>query len=294
MVLSAVKRFQAALLLAIYALSLATVPAAEPAWWSAPTTKIWQGSAVNADNYAPINVGQLKHMAAMAKEHLSVIGGAGSEITSMVGAFSTGADNFAPANVGQLKAIAAPFYKRFAALSMGYSVIAQLRQQMQLPANGFAESQGVVYPWVAPAAGEHHAPATVGQLKMVFGFSLTSMSPGGDFTDTDLDGLYDAWEMSHFSSLSHSGLADNDGDGVPNWQEQHLGYSPTKTHSNNGPAPDNPNDTRPVNGATSFPPIATDHRVVEAKNAGGGYYVGLLSSPNSPDKQYRSITVNST
>jgi hypothetical protein len=36
--------------------------AAEPSWWSG----IWAAGRVNADNDAPINVGQLKHVASRA------------------------------------------------------------------------------------------------------------------------------------------------------------------------------------------------------------------------------------
>jgi hypothetical protein len=46
-------------------------------------------------------------------------------------------------------------------------------------------------------------------------------------TDTDADGLLDAWENTHFSTLIHNSGADPDQDGFGNLQEQFAGTDPT-------------------------------------------------------------------
>ncbi|MGE9293065.1 MAG: LamG-like jellyroll fold domain-containing protein [Puniceicoccales bacterium] len=61
----------------------------------------------------------------------------------------------------------------------------------------------------------------------------------GDFavastlTDSDGDGLVDAWEMDHFGSLAYDGTSDVDGDGLTNLQEQAVGSSPLDSDSDN-------------------------------------------------------------
>lgn len=44
--------------------------------------------------------------------------------------------------------------------------------------------------------------------------------------DVDSDGLEDAWELAHFSDLSHDGTADSDGDGQTDAQEFQAGTDP--------------------------------------------------------------------
>jgi uncharacterized repeat protein (TIGR01451 family) len=46
-------------------------------------------------------------------------------------------------------------------------------------------------------------------------------------TDSDHDGLPDAWEMTHFGNLLHGPQDDPDGDGVPNLAEYQAGTNPT-------------------------------------------------------------------
>jgi hypothetical protein len=45
-------------------------------------------------------------------------------------------------------------------------------------------------------------------------------------TDTDQDGLPDAWENTAFGNLTHTGTSDSDGDGLTDIQEYVLGTSP--------------------------------------------------------------------
>ena len=105
--------------LSILAVSTVDLSAAPPAWWSEQTTRILQVNG-QADNYAPANLGQLKHVAKMAKIYLdaqfSEVGGAGAQIDSLVASFGANAgqtaDNYAPVNLGQLKAVGKVFYEQ--------------------------------------------------------------------------------------------------------------------------------------------------------------------------------------
>ena len=49
--------------------------------------------------------------------------------------------------------------------------------------------------------------------------------------DSDCDGLADAWELSVFGNLIHSGTADDDGDGASNEAEYIAGTNPTSSAS---------------------------------------------------------------
>jgi subtilisin family serine protease/subtilisin-like proprotein convertase family protein len=51
---------------------------------------------------------------------------------------------------------------------------------------------------------------------------------GVPMTDTDHDGLDDAWEMAHFGSLLYGAQDDPDGDGYSNAREQVMGSDPQK------------------------------------------------------------------
>lgn len=48
------------------------------------------------------------------------------------------------------------------------------------------------------------------------------------FTDTDQDGMDDAWEIQYFGNLSHTGVVDTDGDGLTDFQEFIKGSDPTQ------------------------------------------------------------------
>ncbi|MCC5808712.1 MAG: hypothetical protein JJU00_20460 [Opitutales bacterium] len=165
--------------LAAAGLCLALTPAfsaSGPDWWA--TYGVLE-SGQGGDNWSPVNVGQLKNIAAGAKAHLDDTPGVspGSAINNMVAGFSQNdPENFAPANIGQLITVATVFYDRLE--SLGYNTTESLIM------NGYPPSWAHPYPWdpnTDPA--ELHAPVNIGQLKVVLSFDLER--------DSNNDGLSD-------------------------------------------------------------------------------------------------------
>jgi hypothetical protein len=56
-----------------------------------------------------------------------------------------------------------------------------------------------------------------------------------NLTDSDADGLPDAWEILHFGNLSTAtGIGDNDGDGITNAAEYRAGTNPLVNENTTG------------------------------------------------------------
>jgi hypothetical protein len=187
-------------------LALQVAHGSEPLWWTAPTTSIIDPNSAS-NNYAPLNLGQLKHVAHKAKEHLDLFLpiGAGSEVNALVASLqSDPASNYAIANLGQLKSVAKPFYDRLRFL--GYNTRANLISR------GYPADWPHIYPWdpLSPISS-NYAPANLGQLKMAFSFDLSAV--GGD---NNGNGIPDSLE----------GQADTDGDGLTDAEELNLGKNP--------------------------------------------------------------------
>ena len=132
---------------ALLAFSLAPLlPAAQPAWW---TTRGVCTNVAITNNFAPVNVGQLKWFAtnALNEFNATLPGGAGTNLQNSVYALcgATGS-NYRIVNLGMLKNAVAPFFDRLA----GCLTI------------GFTNS----YPWSGLA--DDYKPANLGQLKQVF------------------------------------------------------------------------------------------------------------------------------
>jgi alpha-tubulin suppressor-like RCC1 family protein len=128
--------------------------AAAPAWWTdrgviAPNT--------NADDYALVNQGQLKNLAAAAAAAMdsSLSGGAGDDVHALVNGWLTPTaqtNDFAPLNLGQLKNTAKPFYDRLIAAGMVST-----------------------YPWSGSSnPADDFAIANIGQVKNLFSFELNT------------------------------------------------------------------------------------------------------------------------
>jgi hypothetical protein len=154
-----------------------------PSWWL--DSGVVKTNSV-ANDYAPVNQGQLKNMASAAyAEFEAKLPGAGnSNILTQVESFPAG-NNYRPANLGMLKYTALPFYTRL--IEAGYVL---------------------EYPWAAGTAKDY-ALANHGQLKHLFRFDL-------DFFDLDNDGVADNEEIALGIA---PGATDTDGDGLSDFEE---------------------------------------------------------------------------
>jgi hypothetical protein len=176
-----------------------------PNWWT--SQGVVNNSSVSPDNFVAVNQGQLKNIALAAfKEFESRLpGGAGFDVTQVIDRFTqvdivsgqrvpktgTQTEDFAVVTLGQLKSIARPFYTRLEAVGLGN-----------------------VFPWPAAGLSDDFAIANQGQLKRLFSFYVT---------DSDGDGIFDAWEQYYRLDANDPADAstDSDGDGISNLQEFH-------------------------------------------------------------------------
>lgn len=218
----------------------------DPAWWSSSGTAIIETghTPISADNWEIVNLGQLKHVALMARGHLAGIlsltetdwdaayGGSSenpfrSADFDLLGGIQDDPLNYEPANIGQLKFIAHGFYKILATHAPAYDVLAQL-EAMGLDEAETSSIEGVLVPWVAPAAGENWEQFNIGQLKLVFSFDFGALLAG---PDSDNDGLPDAWETYYFSNLAQNGSGDANDDGLLNRDAFRFGLNPNTDES---------------------------------------------------------------
>jgi hypothetical protein len=138
------------------------------------------------DDFAALNLGQLKQMATAAYEEFQGLpDGAGSALDGLINGWSTvgaggarapianaSTDDFAGANLGQLKAVAGPFYDRLIAI-------------------GYASA----YPWVGSSTPvDDFSAANLGQAKNLFCFDPVK--------STLADGIPDWWKSSHSIGLT--------------------------------------------------------------------------------------------
>ncbi|MEY2562295.1 MAG: hypothetical protein QOH88_488 [Verrucomicrobiota bacterium] len=136
------------------------VYASAPSWWSSRGVLVQNAAA---DDYAPANQGQLKHIAkaAVAEMDATLKGGAGNALRGLIASWSTpspGSDDFAPVNLGQLKNVAKLFYDRL--ISVGLIDY---------------------YPWLsALTPSDDFAIANIGQVKKLFSFEIPAPNPLDD------------------------------------------------------------------------------------------------------------------
>ncbi len=168
----------------------------------------WQNAGIldanqATDDFAAVNVGQLKNTATNAIDHISnsLHDGAGDELLELVAQFraqSPERDDFVAVNVGQLKNVAAPIYRR----------LIQARYATSFPWNDAATER------------DDFAAVNVGQLKQVFSFDLNR--------DSDEDHMPDLWEVTNGLNPQSPADAtgDPDSDGITNLQEFSAGTDP--------------------------------------------------------------------
>lgn len=186
-------RFLCYLLFILFAFMRPAVFAQAPQWWQ--TRGVLAAMPVTND-YAPANIGQLKHIALQAYYEMqtNLPGGAGADASNLVFGFTPGGDYY-PVNLGQLKNTALPFHDR-------------------LIATGYATN----YPWPSTPTNDY-LPVNIGQMKYVFAF---------DFADSDADGMADWWEnLQGFDPANPSDAnQDADIDGLANSAEYQNGCDP--------------------------------------------------------------------
>jgi hypothetical protein len=176
---------RACLLLAFAAISAPADPV-YPGWWIA--RGVVSTNAAVTNDYAAVNQGQLRWMAAKAAEELdtNLRNGAGASVTGMVAGF-TSEHAYVGVNQGQVKHVATPIYERL-----------------------IAEGCAAGLPWTAQLDDDaSFAAVNAGQLKQVFAFDL----------DPDGDGLPDWWEQENGGADGVAASADCDGDGLMARQE---------------------------------------------------------------------------
>lgn len=188
---------------------------APPTWWHSRGV-----TNLNPPNdRGPVVLGQAKWVARQALREVEerLLLGASPLLRQRVGAFlETRSDDYAILPVDQLKDLARSFHQWLESLGFAFSGPA-------LTGSSTAPLTGAPGPSIDPSSG---SPASVGQLKAVFDFELSSFVP--TYPDRDGDGYPDWLEMLRFGCLEAN--SDHDGDGICNWHETLLGLDPTDPH----------------------------------------------------------------
>ena len=217
----------------------ASWPASYPNWWynaADPANGVIDATKpiFNQDNYSPLLVGQLKHIASEAQKELdsalATVGGAGPEIDALVQPWlqnPVDANNMSPTTIGQLKNVATPFYDRLNSVGFPFDVSANgIGSNINLFVNGHA------YPWgphreTADWYEMHKELAVQGQAKFLFGWDTAlASSMAFDTLDCDNDGFLDVWEVANGYD-PFDGNDDQDQDGLHDTWELAQGYDPT-------------------------------------------------------------------
>jgi hypothetical protein len=196
-----------------------------PAWW---ITRGVLDQNLAPQDYAPINQGQLKWLATGAYDEMNAYFGAGSNVASVINAFSS-SNNYFPVNIGQAKYLAAPFYDRLYEFGL---------------TNTMPPGMLGHYPWDGRPETNDYAMVNIGQIKYVFSFDSSVDSDGDGLSDwleaklgtdpydsdSDDDGLSDGDEVERGTDPMN---ADTDGDGLMDKWEVDHGLDPLNASDGN-------------------------------------------------------------
>lgn len=218
----------------IIPLLIASVLAANPAWWTDAAYQFIDPNKT-ANDSGPVVQGQLKYAVSVANAYLDaeLIQFGGSDADGLGGLdpsslddllassfFSSSTNDLVVIKNGQLKYMAAPFYRRFDELGIPLSLI------------GFSQSPTEIFPWTATTSDDVDlAPALLGQLKYVFSFDL-SLSGDGDV-------IPDWWEYKFGTDPTTSTdntSTDTDGDFILDAVEYTNKSDPTDYYNGNVPS----------------------------------------------------------
>lgn len=170
------------------------VPAG-PAWWQRGVLNTNAGVVVN--DFAPVNQGQLKNIAMLARDEMEKlyggtngVGGAGFDLSF------TNTNNYLPVNIGQVKYVRTKFYDRMGVTN---------------------------YPWMGSTnPASDFAMVNIGQIKNLFDFD--------PLKDSDNDGMPDWWEDLYGGGETNMmPEVDLDGDGMSNRDEYFNNTVPVPT-----------------------------------------------------------------
>jgi N-acetylmuramoyl-L-alanine amidase len=229
-----------------------SVSAAPPIWWTTPDDanfRVIDPSVADSNPFGPANVGQSKYVAKRAFEALSAAIGDNAVVQSQVVAAieqelykseensPTGVfypvvpdeptpewldAQKVPLQIGAMKAMAAPFYRHLSAMNANWVRNQLMANGLTLGSGFFQDSDGAYYPW-NPADNssnlKNRAPATIGQLKVVFSLRF-------EVLDTDGDGIVDSADQN--GDGVPDSAQDSDRDGLTDAQEYALGTDTKK------------------------------------------------------------------
>ena len=174
------------------------------------------GWSSSASDYAAVNQGQVKNIAASAVAEFDahLPGGAGDALHALINSWAIPTpqtSNFSAVSLGQLKTVAAMFYDRL--ITVGYT------------------NQ---YPWTGSAnTPNDNAMANLGQVKNLLVFDLMATDPAHD---TDGNGLPDWWELYYFGHTGVNPDGIDDGGTLTNKRQFALGLNPTVNEAANTPS----------------------------------------------------------